>query len=215
MQSAPPAMVGRGGALPLVAGAVAVSAIALLTGCGGTVPTEPSAAVPSAVGAQSAAPSFASLLGNWGGKVGITLLYGNPLDPTQPGLGSSHCDASVNVSEHTATVLGGRVGFNGSSLNSDKQCGSGFGFSATMTRDGTFASLRFTSASLASFECHPASDPVFKSGSADSNGFRVMLVDTTVCRWPPLTFTNNQPTRDTERTFTVVVDLRRSPLPPS
>jgi hypothetical protein len=200
----------------LVVPAVALLATALLSGCGSTVPTQPSAAVPSAVGTQPPAPTFASLIGNWGGKVQIALLYSNPLDPTLPGLGSSHCDASAYVNEHTATALVGHVGFKGTSLNSDKECGSGFDFSATMGRDGTFTTLRFTSAGLASFECYPASAPVFKNGSADSNGFRVMLVDTTICRWPPLTFTNNQPTRDTERTFTVVVDLRRSgPLPPS
>ena len=203
-------MVRRRRVLPFVAGAVAVSATLLLTACGGTVPTQA-----SVVSSQSAAPSFTSLLGNWGGKVGITLLYSNPLDPAFPGIGSSHCDAWAYVSEHTATALSGSVHFNGSSLNSDKECGSGFAFSAIMTRDGTFTSLRFNDASLASFECYPASPPIFKVGSAGTNGFRIVLVDTTACRWPPLTFTNNQPTRDTERTFTVVVDLRRSPLPSS
>ena len=206
-------MLWRGGALPVLASVVAVFATALLTGCGSTIPTQPSAAVPSA---QSAAPTFASLIGNWGGKVGIALLYSNPQDPNFPGLGSSHCDASAYVSEHTATTVIGHVGFNGSSLNSDKECGSGFAFAATMARDGTFTTLQFTSAGLSSFECYPARPPVFKNGSADGNGFRVMLVDETVCRWPPLTFTNNVPTRDTERTFTVVANFRRSgPLPPA
>lgn len=211
-------MVWRGGTRPIVAAAGALFATALLTGCGGTVPTQPSdaALASSPADVQSAAPVTTSLVGNWGGSVRIALLYSNPQDPGLPGLGSSHCDASASVTEHTATGVAGRVAFNGTSLNSDKQCGSGFAFFAVMGGDGRFRSVQFTSAGLASFECYPASAPVFTSGSADSTGFRMMLVDTTVCRWPPLTFTNNVPTRDTERTFTVVLDRRRSgPLPSS
>jgi len=187
----------------------------VIGGCGSTVPlpAQPSAVVPSVV--LPPPPSFPSLVGNWGGKVGIGFLYRNPDNPDLVGTASSHCDANVLVSEHTRDTLSASVDFEGTSLNSDKQCGWGLTFTTDMSPDGTFGRLRFTRASLASFECFPASAPVFREGAANGNGFRIVVVDSTVCRWPPLTFTNNVPTREADRTFTVVVDFRRSsPLPP-
>ena len=201
----------RGGSVPLLAPAVAVFATALLSGCGSTAPTQPSAVTPSV---QSTAPPFASLVGWWGGTVSIALLYGNPFDPANPILDSSHCTLFGNVTEHTATTLVGSASFNGASLNSDKECGSGFSFSATMRRDGTFTSVQFTHVGLSSFECYPSTPPVFNNGSANGDGFRIMLVDQTTCRWPPLTFTNNVPTRGTERTFTVIAGFRHSSAVP-
>ena len=133
-------------------------------------------------------------------------------DPDVPG--SSHCDASASVREHTAGTLSASVGFNGSSMDSDKQCGSGFSFSAEMGPDGTFSNIRWDYASLGSHECYPASEPVFRSGSASSSGFRVVLLDSTVCRWPPVLDSRYPPVRPTDRTFTVVIDLRRNTVPP-
>jgi len=200
----------------LIVAAAILSTALICAGCGSTapVPTQPSTVAPAAVVASLVLPAppltFPSLVGNWGGKVGIALLYQNPDNPVLTGTGSSHCDASVFVDEHTGNTLSASVNFEGTSLNSDKECGRGFAFTAAMAPEGTFTNLRFTRASLASFECYPASAPIFRDGSADSSGFRVVVVDSTVCRWPPLTFTNNVPTRETDRVFTIVVDFRRS-----
>ena len=199
--------------LGLVAGS-AVSAALVIAACGSTVPipTQPSAVAPSPVVPSTVLPvppSFASLVGQWGGSVGISFMYRDPDVP-----GSSHCDASASVSRHTADSLSASVGFNGSSMDSDKQCGRGFSFVAEMEPDGTFISARLDYAALGSHECYPASQPVFRSGSASSTGFRVVVLDSTVCRWPPLLDSRYPPVRDTDRTFTIVIDRRRSTVLP-
>jgi hypothetical protein len=174
-----------------------------MVGCGSTAPN-PSA--PSPVQAAPV-PQYPSLVGQWGGGVGIALMYRNPDSPS-----SSHCDASATVREHTTGTLSGSVGFNGSSMNSDKQCGRGFEFTADVAPNGTITGLRST-ASLGSHECSAVSDPVFRSGSASSTGFSIVLLDSALCRWPPYD-SRNPPVRETDRTFTVVIDLRRSTLLP-
>jgi hypothetical protein len=187
-----------------VAAAAAVSAALVIVGCGSTAPN-PSA--PSPVQAAPL-PQYASLVGQWGGKVSIALMYRNPDSPS-----SSHCDASASVREHTTGTLSGSVGFNGSSMDSDKQCGRGFAFTADVAPNGIITGLRSNSSSLGSEECSAVSDPIFRSGSASSTGFGIVLLDSARCRWPPFD-ARYPPVRETDRTFTVVIDRRRSTLLP-
>jgi hypothetical protein len=186
-----------------VAGLV-VSAALVVAGCGSTAPTSPTA--PSAVPAP--APQFPSLVGQWGGSVGLILLYREPDLPS-----SSHCDAQAIVRAQTAGTFSGSVGFNGSSIDSDKQCPSGFAFTAEMVPEGTITSLRPNAAFGSSSECLSVSDASFSNGTASSTGFTIVMTDHALCRWPPFD-ARNPPIRQTDRTFTVVVDRWRGPLPP-
>jgi hypothetical protein len=168
-------------------------------GCGST------AAIPSAPSPVSAPPAqYPSLLGDWGGGAGITLAYSAATSP-----GASHCDASAGVREQSEGTFAGRLGLNGSSLNTDKQCPSGFGFTASMTPDGIITSFR-ADTQLGSHECVPVSDPEFSSGTASSTGFRVVITDRALCRWPALLDSRLPQTNDTGRTFTITIDRRRS-----
>jgi hypothetical protein len=183
----------------------AISATLIVAGCGSTAPVASAPSPVPAPASQTAPPPQTSLVGQWGGNVGIGLLYRNP-DQRD----SSHCDASASVSSHTARAMSASVGFSGSSMNSDKECGRGFSFSAEIGPDGTITSALIPSASFSSEECDATSDPAFGGGSVSSTGFTIVLTDSSMCRWPPLLDPRNPKVKPTERTFTVVIDRRRS-----
>jgi hypothetical protein len=95
-------------------------------------------------------------------------------------------------------------------MNGDKECPSGFSFAAYMTPDGTItsATVHGNSASLGSHECVSVSDVSFRNGTASSAGFKLQVTDRARCMWPPLQ--DPRPMKDTERTFTVVIDRLRN-----
>ena len=188
-----------------IVAAAAISGTLMIAGCGSTTPvaSAPSPVPPPAP--QTTPPPQTSLVGQWGGSVGIGLLYRNPDQQD-----SSHCDASASVNSHTARTIAASVGFNGSSMNSDKECGRGFSFSAEIGPDGRITSALIPSASFSSEECDATSDPAFGGGSVSATGFTIVLTDSSMCRWPPLLDPRNPKVKATDRTFTVVIDRRRS-----
>jgi hypothetical protein len=177
---------------------VAFAAILPVAGCGSTAVD--SLTAPSPVPAQAA--QYPSVIGEWGGNSGLTLVYRNP-----DVAGSSHCDVSLSVQAQAEGTFSGSMGLNGSSMSSDKQCPGSFGFTAEMTPDGTITRFH-PDRRLGSHECTAVSDPAFTSGTASSSGFRIAMTDHALCRWPPED-PRNPPVRQTDRTFTLSIDLRR------
>jgi hypothetical protein len=176
----------------------AFAAILAMVGCGSTAVD--SLTAPSPVPAQAA--QYPSVVGEWGGNSGLTLLYRNP-----DVAGSSHCDVSMSVRAQAEGTFSGSMGLNGSSMSSDKQCPGSFGFTAEMTPEGVITSFR-ADRRLGSHECTAMSDPAFTSGTASSSGFRMAMTDRALCRWPAED-SRNPPVRETDRTFTLSIDLRR------
>ena len=176
---------------------------AFVAGCGSTAPVAPTA--PSAVPAQAAA-SYPSLVGEWGGGMTLVVQFVDASTP-QP----YHCNLNMTVKGQAEGTFSGSGFFIGSSINSDKECPSGLGFTARMTADGTI--VAFTAANrFSSHECLAMSDLAFTSGTASSAGFKVQMTDRAQCRWPPL-IDPRDPVKDASRTFTIVIDQRRGPLP--
>lgn len=93
-------------------------------------------------------------------------------------------------------------------MSSDKQCPGSFNFTAEMTPDGTITSFR-AEGTFRTFECMPLSGVTLTSGTASGTGFNIVISDHAMCRWPPLD-AGNPYIRDTDRTFTMVIDRRRS-----
>jgi hypothetical protein len=170
----------------------------LAAGCGASSNASPSA--PSS--GSTPATQFPSIVGEWGGTAGLTFQYHGP-----DGSSSSHCDASLSVREQTDGTFSGRGGLTGSSLNSDKQCPGSFAFTAVMRPDGTVTSFR-PDQRFHTEECQAVSDVSFSSGTAGITGFRIEIVDRAMCRWPPFD-ARNPFVRDTNRTWTMTIDLRR------
>jgi hypothetical protein len=168
-------------------------------GCGSIASDSPTA--PSSI--AGSAPQYPSIVGEWGGSSSLSFQYQG-----RETLGSSHCDVSASVREQTEGTFSGSIGLNGSSLSSDKQCPGSFTFTAAMAPSGTIISFQ-PSRSLSSHECLAVSQPIFSSGTASGTGFRFVMTDSALCRWPPVTDDRLPRTMATYRTFTVSIDRRR------
>ena len=194
-------------------GAILRAAVSLLVtsailACGSTVPTAPSvapAAAPSAAAAGVQATQYPSWLGYWQGSSGLGFQYHRTVDST----GSSHCEVGFSVRTQTGGMLAGDLGFNGSSLNSDKQCPSGGAFSIVVQPDGTISFFQLGSM-LGSHECAATTEVRFIRGTATANGFSIQLGDRANCRFPPTTDDRLPRDTDTDRTFTIVIDRHRT-----
>jgi len=184
----------------------------VILGCGSTTPTAPSAAAPAASSspptASVQAAQYPSWLGYWQGSSGLNFQYHRAADST----GSSHCEVGFNVRTQTGGVLSGNLGFNGSSLNSDKQCPSGGAFSIVVQPDGTISFFQLGEM-LSSHECAAVTEVRFVRGTATAEGFSIQLVDRARCRFPP-TFDDRLPLdTETDRTFTIGIDRHRTTVP--
>jgi hypothetical protein len=125
------------------------------------------------------APQYPSLIGEWGGSGGLSIQYGDS------NTFSYHCDASASVRAQHEGIFTGYGSLRGSSLNSDKQCPDDFAFTAEMTPDGTITSLR-TGGPFRLTDCLAVTDVSFSNGTASATGFRIVMTDRALCRWPPL-----------------------------
>lgn len=169
--------------------------------CAGPTPASPSAL------ASVGAAQYPSIVGDWGGSAGLAIQYHGP-DVSS----SSYCDASFSIRGQNDGAFSGLAGLIGASLNSDKQCPGSFAFTAVMAPDGTITSFK-PDQRFDTEECMAVSDVSFSRGTASAAGFRIEMTDRAMCRWPPYD-ARNPFARDTSRTWTMTIDLRRGAASP-
>jgi hypothetical protein len=162
-----------------------------IAACGSTAPAR---SAPSAV----AAPVFSdpSLVGNWYGTNGLVLIY---RDSNTQALWACHVEFTVRA--QTAGTFSGFVSIQG---GNDKECTSGFAYTAQMTADGTITSFSPDRPFVTSY-CTPVSDATF-TGTASNTTIRVQMKDRATCDYGA-----GSP-RDTDRTFTIAVDRRSATM---